>query len=597
MKTMRLWPGVTAAAILLGFKYGAPYVLADGVLVSALGSVAAGAVILLWWLFFSRVGWRERIGILALMVVATIGLPFIVHPSIAGGMMGRMPYAMAMQMLPLALVIGAIVAHRFAPARRTVVIAAAILIQAGSFALIRTDGLFGGVSQLTWRWSPTAEDRLLAQAQDVTPPAAAKAAEATPPVASPASSTVAETAPPRTEAPVKTETPAAPAPVKMHVKWAGFRGAARDSVVRGMQIRTDWTAAPPVELWRRSIGPGWSSFAVGGDLLFTQEQRGGDEIVAAYHVGTGRPAWMHKDPARFYESNGGAGPRGTPTLSDGRLYAVGATGILNVLDAATGARVWKRDIVADSGIKLPGWGITSSPLVHEDVVVVAASGALLAYDRASGDKRWFVKSTGGSYSSPHLIDVNGSPQIVLLAGAGATGVSPKDGSVLWRYPWSGTPMVQPTMLPGGDILVTTADMMGGLGIKRLSVTRDAGGWKVEERWTSNGLKPYFNDYVVHKGHVYGYDGSILACVSLEDGTRKWKGGRYGQGQMLLIADSDLLLVISEEGELALVKAAPDQFTEVARVKAIDGKTWNHPALSGNVLLVRNGEQMAAFRLP
>jgi outer membrane protein assembly factor BamB len=364
-----------------------------------------------------------------------------------------------------------------------------------------------------------------------------------------------------------------------------------------MQIQPDWTAAPPVELWRRSIGPGWSSFAVAGDLLFTQEQRGGDEIVAAYHLSTGKPAWMHKDPARFYESNGGAGPRGTPTLSDGRLYAVGATGILNVLDAATGARIWKRDIVADSGIKLPGWGITSSPLVHEDIVVVAASGALLGYDRATGAKRWFVKSTGGSYSSPHLIDVNGSPQIVLLAGAGATGVSPKDGSVLWRYPWSGTPMVQPTMLPGGDILVTTADMMGGLGIKRLSVARDGEGWKVEERWTSNGLKPYFNDYVVHEGHVYGYDGSILACVSLEDGTRKWKGGRYGQGQMMLIADSDLLLVISEEGDLALVKAAPDQFTEVARVKAIEGKTWNHPALAGNVLLVRNGEQMAAFRLP
>ena len=390
---------------------------------------------------------------------------------------------------------------------------------------------------------------------------------------------------------------ASPAAVKMEVKWPGFRGVGRDSVVRGVQIQTDWTALPPVEVWRRQIGPGWSSFAVAGDLLFTQEQRGPDELVAAYRVTTGKPVWMHKDPVRFYESNGGAGPRGTPTLSDGRVYALGATGILNALDAATGAVLWKRDTTADAEIKqLPGWGITSSPLVHDNLVIVAVSGALLAYDRASGDKKWFVKSTGGSYSSPQLIDVNGTPQVLLLAGAGATAVSPKDGAVLWRSAWAGTPIVQPASLPGGDILLTSADMMGSQGMKRVSLTRGDGGWKVEERWTSRGLKPYFNDYVVHEGHVYGFDGSILACISLDDGSRKWKGGRYGEGQMMLLADQDLLLVISDEGELALVKATPDQFTEVAKFKAIEGKTWNHPVLIGNLLIVRNGEEMAAFRL-
>jgi hypothetical protein len=138
-------------------------------------------------------------------------------------------------------------------------------------------------------------------------------------------------------------------------------------------------------------------------------------------------------------------------------------------------------------------------------------------------------------------------------------------------------------------------------MRRVEVAHNAGagpsaGWSADERWTSTGLKPYFNDFVVHDGHAFGFDGSILSCIDLTDGKRKWKGGRYGQGQMILLPDQHLLLVLSEEGELALVSATADEFREIARFKAIDGKTWNHPVLVGDTLLVRNGEEMAAFRL-
>jgi hypothetical protein len=131
---------------------------------------------------------------------------------------------------------------------------------------------------------------------------------------------------------------------------------------------------------------------------------------------------------------------------------------------------------------------------------------------------------------------------------------------------------------------------------RIKVTHGADGWNVEERWTSEGLHPYFNDFVVHKGYAFGFDGSNLGCIDLKDGESKWKGGRYGNGQLVLLPDQDVLLVLSEQGELVLVSATPDQFKELARFPAIKGKTWNHPVLAGDVLLVRNGEEMAAFRL-
>jgi outer membrane protein assembly factor BamB len=184
----------------------------------------------------------------------------------------------------------------------------------------------------------------------------------------------------------------------------------------------------------------------------------------------------------------------------------------------------------------------------------------------------------------------------MLSGGGVTSLTPGNGTPLWKHA-SPAPILQPAQTADGDVVIAAGDLIGGTGARRLAVSRGAGGWTVEERWTSTGLKPFFNDFIVHKGHAYGFDGSILACIDLQDGARKWKGGRYGHGQLLLLPDQDLILVLSEEGELALVKAAPDQFTEVARFPgALEGKTWNHPVIAGDVLLVRNGEEMAAFRL-
>jgi outer membrane protein assembly factor BamB len=349
-------------------------------------------------------------------------------------------------------------------------------------------------------------------------------------------------------------------------------------------------------MWQRPIGPGWSSFAVQGDLLFTQEQRGEEEMVVAYRINTGEPVWRHRDKVRFWESNGGAGPRGTPTLHNGRLYSFGATGILNVLDARNGAVIWSRNVASEAKKQIPMWGFSSSPLIVGDMVVVAAAGRLAAFELATGKPRWLGPNGGGGYSSPHLATIDGVEQIVFLSAAGASGINPLDGTQLWQYAWPGTPILQPAMTAEGDVLVTSGDAMGGMGMRRLALSHASATWNVAEQWTSNGLKPYFSDFVVHNGHAFGFDGRILSCVDLKDGTRKWKGGRFGQGQLVLLPDQDLLLVISEEGELGLVSATPDKFTEIARVQAIEGKTWNHPVLVRDTLLVRNDQEMAAFRL-
>ena len=500
-------------------------------------------------------------------------------------------------------------------------LAAAILVACGAWALVRTDGITGnGHSQLAWRWAKTPEQHLLARTggEPIAPPAARpteKASELRSESSTSRELMAPQAAPSKektrkepigirsraeTSAPLKTALPITASPraaARGGADWPGFRGAHRDGLVTGVRIQTNWASSPPVEMWRRSVGPGWSSFAVRDGLLYTQEQRGDFEVVACYEATTGQPVWMHRDAARFWESNGGAGPRGTPTLADGRVYAFGATGILNALDAASGALVWTRNAASYAGAKVPAWGFSSSPLVVDGAVIVAVAGRLAALELATGAPRWLGPQGGMSYSSPHLLTIGGIPQVLLLSGAGVTSVTPADGTVLWKHAWPGSPIIQPALTADGGVLITTNDMSGGAGIRRLAVAHGPAGWTAEEVWTSKGLKPYFNDFVVHAGHAFGFDGAILACIDLQDGKRKWKGGRYGHGQLLLLADQHLLLVLSEEGELALVAASPDQFTEIARFPAIDGKTWNHPVLAGDILLVRNGQEMVAFRLP
>jgi hypothetical protein len=598
-KPLRLWPGALAALVIVLTRFGLPIVMPEAAMLAMIGGIVGALAIIAWWLFFSRAPWVERIGAIALMALGLVATSNFVHGSIANGMMGMLLFILGVQVASFALAVSAVATGGLSTRTRRASMALAILVACGVFTLLRTGGITGaGDSDLHWRWTPSPEERLLAEANDAP---ALPASQPTATVAEPLTerseeelsvpASVADA-----EAPEKSAETAT-AVVEPPAEWPGFRGGGRDGVVRGVRIETDWAKSPPVQIWRRPIGPGWSSFAVQGDYLYTQEQRGDEEIVACYRVSTGEPVWWHRDPARFWESNGGAGPRATPTLSNGRVYSFGATGILNALDAASGAVVWSHNVAEETSTEVPGWGFASSPLVVDDVVIVAADATLVAYDLASGRQRWVGPVHRGSYSSPHRVSIDGVEQVLLLGGSGATSVAPASGTVLWEHSWPGVTIVQPALMADGNVVINSGGTgTGGLGTRRLNIAHGPGGWSIEERWTSNGLKPYFNDFVIHKGHAFGFDGSILASIDLTDGRRTWKGGRYGNGQIVVLSDQDLLLVLAEEGDLALVSATPYQFKEIARVPALTGKTWNHPVVVGDILLVRNGEEMAAFRL-
>jgi outer membrane protein assembly factor BamB len=618
-KPLRLWPGIVAAVLLVLIRFVIPAVAPDvlifgmeGQLLGIAGGMALALAIFVWWALFSRARWPERVGAIALMIVGMIATRSLIDASIENGMNGMMLVIYGIPPLALALVAWAAATRNLSDGVRRAAMVATILLACGAWTLVRTNGILGGAADLAWRWTPTAEERLLARSADdrldAAPPSSIPAAgvPTSPSKPDAADAVAAPPAPVREPAAIAEGPPDSTAPEKAATagvaevrpaEWPGFRGPRRDGVIQNVRIDTNWKQSPPIEIWRRAVGPGWSSFAVSGDLLYTQEQRGDDEIVACYRMSTGEPVWRHRDPVRFWESNGGAGPRATPTLSHGRVYTFGATGIVNALDGATGRVAWSRNAAADTGRRVPDWGFASSPLIVDNVVIVAAAGTLIGYDAATGNQRWIGPSYGGSYSSPHRATIDGVVQVVLLGGPGAIGVAPADGAVLWTHTWSPGPIVQPAVTEDGDILINAIAATGGLGTRRLHLTHASGGWRVEERWTSSGLKPYFNDFVIHGGYAFGFDGNILACIDLADGTRRWKGGRFGNGQLVLLADQGLLLVLSEEGELALVSATADKFTEVGRFAVLNAKTWNHPVIVGDVLLVRNGEEMAAFRLP
>ncbi|MFO0937007.1 MAG: PQQ-binding-like beta-propeller repeat protein [Gemmataceae bacterium] len=518
----------------------------------------------IWWTFFSGIrGWMRWLPPMLFLIVVGTAAAFYPNPMLAGSVFVCAVAANVCWLL------GAIVSYRLGrPAMKKAVPLALLVALAAVFA-IRIDGTDAEiVPELSARWTKTAE-QLAMESRSHATTSTVESVDISP------------------------------------SDWPQFRGRTQDSRVVGMTIRTDWTEHPPQEIWRKRIGPGWGTFSVVGDHLYTQEQRGPNEAVVCLKADSGDEVWAYETPARHDDGNAGTGPRATPTVSNGSVFAFGATGILTRLDQKTGKKIWEVDIPKATGTQAPRqfWGYASSPYVDRGLVVVFINGGAsgkgtAAFKVEDGSIAWTSGAGKHGYCTAHRATICGVDQILMANDQTLEAYDLPTGKILWSHAWpvrSGNRSTQPILLGNDEILFTSGY---GIGTRKLKITKSGDAWNVATVWEAKTLKPYYNDAVFHNGLIFGFDDSAFVCLDPANGKIKWnEGAVYGFGQVLLLADQNLLLVMAENGTVALVRADGREYEELARFKAFDGKkTWNHPVVNRGKLYVRNGAEMACYDL-
>ena len=580
MKPWRIW----IPLLLLLLMLAAPFVPnlfqeppANIWMVSAFGPVLVGLAILLWFCLVSRARWWERVLGMICIVLLLVGLTVLGDASFRG------PPLLVLT-IPLTIggfALGALMFGWTLNKHRLWYCLAIAALLGGPCALLKTDGAWGGSFKfgLSWRWEETAEDRFLAQRNlDSGGDSAGEKNSA------------------KTAAIDHDAVQAFANPQWPHLRGPDFAGTEH-----GLRFSDDWKAHPPKELWRIAVGPAWSSFAVAEPFLVTQEQRGESEAVVCYNADTGEEVWAHAEPGRFFDSLGGLGPRATPTIHEGYVYALQADGKLLKLDPKNGEAIWSVNLCDVASIKPPMWGFSSSPLIRQGKAIVYAGseqgevGHIFALDTEDGKVAWSSPAGKLSYASVQTIELLGKTYLALLSEQGLHLYQPDSGDVVLNYAWehNGYRALQPQVIDGDKILIPTGI---GSGTRLVQASLQDDQLQLEDLWTSLDMKPDYNDVLVHRGFIYGFDNTIFGCISLEDGKRKWKGGRYDKGQALLLADSDLIIVVSEPGELVLLRATPDKLQQLSKIKAMKAKTWNHPVVVGNRLYLRNPEEAICYEL-
>lgn len=536
------------------------------------GPFLGGLLFSVWLLFLSGLRWSDRLRLAGLGAM----LPFAAgFASDSGPALRTAMWVYGVPLAVFAVTSGLTCAGRQPHGWRL----AAGLLAAGwfSFALVRNEGFDGEYyPEFAWRWSAEHESTL--------PLLGNQPGDRTEPAETPAGS--------------ESATPAAPAITA--VGWPGYRGPFGDGIADDTVGELDWRVTPPEVLWKISVGPAWSSFAWHDGRLFTQEQRREEECITCYSDDDGRLIWSQASASRFTEVVSGAGPRSTPAVHGGRVFALGGRGLLTCLNEADGSLLWQKDLAQTIGARVPMWGFSGSPFPVGDRIVVFADGdgtnGLIAVDSSTGEIVWGFESRGMNYTTVRDFDLCGQRCLVFCDGRGVHGLNPDNGAELFSYrpsKWNAGPMVDPQQLGPAALLVSLGD---GVGLCRLNLEYTGGSWKFAEAWTTSRLRPSFNDSLVHGGSIYGFNQDLLCCIDAATGDLQWRGKRYGFGQAVLLKNAGCLLLAAENGDAVLVKASGDGFEELGRVPVLDDKTWNHPIVVGDRAYLRNGRTAAAISL-
>lgn len=394
--------------------------------------------------------------------------------------------------------------------------------------------------------------------------------------------------------------------------FPAFLGPRGDLRVDNVNLATAWDARAPELLWRQPIGAGWSAFAVVNGNAATLEQRDGREFVTLYDVASGALLWAHEIGASFTHTLGGSGPRSTPTIDDGVVYATSVHGQVVAVRGSTGEMLWQHNLLAEYGVSAAeeaedvAYGRSASPLVLGDRVIVAVGGSrrrrvtLAAYDKRTGALLWEGGERNVSMASPSVGTLLGRETILSVNENWVSGHEAETGETLWEFEWPSITAADAAnsqaVAVGGDRVFVSKGYGLGAALYQLSAGSD-GAVQVQQVWhQARSLRTKLTNVAIKGGYVYGLSEGILECVELESGDRAWKAGRYHHGQILMVGE--LLLVLTEDGEVVLVEATPERKNNVlGRFQALEGHTWNNLALFGDILLVRNGQQAAAYRLP
>jgi len=379
--------------------------------------------------------------------------------------------------------------------------------------------------------------------------------------------------------------------------WPQFRGPQGDGISAETGLLEDWPESGPPELWRVPLGEGYSGLSVVDGRVYTLFADKSHELVVALDAASGKELWRHQLDRKYFDGQGN-GPRSTPTVDDGMVYVLSALGRLAALDAETGKELWSQDLKESFGARPPRWGISTSPRVVGNLLLLDVGGrdgaSLVALRKSTGVVAWTAGNDRAGYSVPLPITVDGRDLVVFFTGTQLVAVSPEDGEELWSLEWKTSYDVNaaaPVFVPPDRLYVSSGYDTGAA---LLELSAEGGEVSAREVWRSRRMKNQFSSSIYLDGHIYGFDNAILKCLDAATGEEAWKARGFGHGS-LTYADGHLY-VLSDRGRLALVEATPETYREVASFEPLDGKCWTVPTVAGGRLLLRNEEVLAAYAI-